>query len=76
MEPLVRYTPPTRYDMAPFGTICTVKGETELGDQMYIQVHKEDSNANWIPMGIFLEAVFKNKLIDPQFIIDCLERYK
>lgn len=76
MEPLVRYTPPTRYDVAPYGAVCTVKGETELADQMYIQVNKDDSIANWIDIGTFLEIIFKDKMHDPVFVAQCLDRYK
>lgn len=74
-EVLVRYSSPTKYDLAPYGTICQVLGDNAVQEALHIQVgHGETST--WITMGEFLEKVFKDKLLDASFIQECLQSYK
>jgi hypothetical protein len=71
-EPLVRYTLPTRYDDAPYGSICIIKGGKE--DRYYIQT--SDQHNTWIEIGVFLTKVFSTHLQDEKFMKKCLEDYK
>jgi hypothetical protein len=77
MERLIRYTAPTKYDLAPYGTVCTVKGDQYKSepDQVFIQVG-EGETSTWVSYGEFLEVVFKNKSSDNVFINDNLSKYK
>ena len=70
----IRYTIPTRYDLAPYGQVCKVMGDDE-SVMLYVQTTHDQETANWIPMSIFLEKVFKSFLDDPAFINQCLEIY-
>jgi hypothetical protein len=70
----VRYTIPTRYDLAPFGQVCKVMGDDE-SVTLYIQTGHDQDTSTWVPMSIFLEKVFKSFLDDPTFIKECLEIY-
>jgi hypothetical protein len=73
MRPLMRICPPSRYDPAPYKTICYVEGED--GVDGYIQVSKDHETPHWVPMGDFLYKVFRDKLSDDKFIDTCFGRY-
>lgn len=73
LEPIMRYTLPTRYDDAPYGTICILKSDTE--DKFYIQVSQDKTTNTWITMGDMLVGAFKDKLLDDVFIKECLQGY-
>ena len=75
MEPLVRYTIPTRYDEAEYGQLCIVKGEDSSQDMYYIQITKDPDAYTWVPMGEFLEKAFEDKLLAEAFVEDCLKLY-
>lgn len=74
MEPSLRYTVPTRYDAAPFGTVCIVRQE-EQPDQLYVQLADQDEYSDWQPMGYLLEKVFTQFLTNDAFIHECLRHY-
>lgn len=74
MEVALRYTIPTRYDEAPFGTLCLVRLE-EQPDQLYIQLNDTDGPADWQPLGYLLEKVFTPFLTNDTFINECLRHY-
>lgn len=70
-----RYSPPTRFDAAPFGTLCTVIGDDESQITYFIQLgHGE--HAQWEPLGDFIAFVYKDKIHDPDFISECLKKYQ
>lgn len=69
----LKYTVPTRYDMAPYGQIWVKANDSNVVD-VFIQASKNDS-PNWISMGQLLERAFSEKLSDPEFINECLEIY-
>lgn len=73
MKPIIRICPPSRYDKAPLGAICYVKGENKLDG--YIQLNDDESRPQWMPVGEFLWAVFKDSLDDKDFIEECLAHY-
>lgn len=70
----VRYTHPTVFETAPYGTIWK-----EMGDDdnycLFIQLGK-GSLVNWVRMGTFLEKAFKKEVLDKTFIKDCLDLYE
>jgi len=68
-----RIFPPTRYDKAPFKTICTVKEEG--GDTLYIQVSRYVDTPMWMRVGEFLEKSLKYKMGDDEFIDSCIHSY-
>lgn len=75
---LTRYTHPTKFDVAPYGTLW--KEVNSSGDySLFIQLGKDisETNAvNWVGIGAFLETAFKESLLKPEFINKCLELYE
>lgn len=68
-----RIYPPTRYDIAPYRTICYVKGiETT---SVYIQLNDDEQAPDWVTIGDFLTKAFNNKLQDGLFIDECIKHY-
>lgn len=70
-EPIVRYTAPGKYDVAPSGTICKVMGEGGAYD-LFVQLGAAFDLPNWQPIGKLLEKSFNQFLTDPAFISQCL----
>lgn len=67
---IVRHTFPTKFDSAPFGTICQANiGPDDM--QLYIQI-SETEEAQWEPIGLLLENAFKEILQDTEFIDEIL----
>jgi hypothetical protein len=73
MEKVIRYTIPSRYDVAPYGAIVTVMGDHE--ETMFIQLGQEE-HSHWIRLGDFLEKAFKSEINDTEFIKGCLSLYE
>jgi hypothetical protein len=48
---LIRYSPPNRYDEAPFNTECKVTREDEY--DLYRQVSKNEYRPQWELMGTY-----------------------
>jgi hypothetical protein len=68
----LRYTTPTKYDKAPYGTICKVVGDSEKYD-LYIQVYGDNvEECHWIKLGDYLETAFKEGILNQEFIDDLL----
>ena len=74
MEPIVRYTHPTKYDQAPIGSLwkCIIDPTCTT---IYIQVSNDSTKPQWLRIGAFFEDVFKQDLENRGFLIDCLSRY-
>lgn len=73
MKPITRICPPSRYDRAPHGTLCYVNGENKIDG--YIQMSNDDEHPQWMPIGEFLWAVFREDLQNTEFIDECLHHY-
>lgn len=76
IESIARYTPPTRFDKSPFGTIVKVI----LSDdgsifKYYIQIGDQDE-MEWVTYGEFLEIVMENSLEDNKFMSVALDIIK
>lgn len=65
-----RFSKPTRYDKAPYGSVCKYEKE------YFIQVSQDPEISNWLTMGDFLLNVFRNSILNEEFILDCLDDYK
>lgn len=58
MERIVKYSRPTHYDKAAYGTIWEAQLETTV--ENYIQLNSEtDSPAQWSKLGEFLEKNYR-----------------
>lgn len=68
-----RIFPPTRYDCAPYKTICQVKDEDNTVT-VFIQLSKEETNPRWVPIGELLYKAFMNNLSDHGFIDECIKK--
>ena len=74
-ESMTRYTSaPTKFDTAPYGTLCTVyqNDEGTLYD-LYVQTSKEETDPLWISAQDLLLMAYKRKLVDRTFVLECLE---
>lgn len=70
MEPLQRYTNPTKYDIAKYGQVCV------HGDKYFIQVSKNPDIANWLEFGDFLFLVYRKSILSDDFLSQCLSMYE
>jgi hypothetical protein len=75
MDLMNRYTPPSKYDLAPFGTIVKVIGDGEE-TELYIQLSKDEMNANWKKVRHLLERTFSEYIDNKDFINACLDIYQ
>lgn len=75
LEPHIRYTPPTRYDKAPYGSLCKVMKDNDEST-LYIQINEEEDQAEWMQISDFLEKVFSNHILNNGFINACLVHLK
>ena len=66
---IIRHTVPTKYDTAPYGTLCQSNTENEC--KLFIQLsHTEE--AQWEPIGYLLEQAFLPLLTDAEFVQELL----
>lgn len=66
LKKIVRHTLPTKFDNAPYGTICQVKHD-EDSSSLFIQISPCD-DALWEPIGSIMEKAFEEFLEDQHFI--------
>lgn len=70
----VRYTPPSKYDLAEFGETVDVMTENGLYDT-YIQTSTIADTSAWLKIGDFWAIVLEDKPQDKQFMKTCLTIY-
>lgn len=73
MDTSIRYTPPSRFDQAPFGKIVYVAQGDEKKNEIYIQLSPDETNANWQKIGVLFESIFADLSNDKDFIQECLK---
>ena len=73
MDNSVRYTPPSRFDQAPFGKVVYVAQGDDKTTDIYIQLNPDETNANWQKIGTMFEKVFIDLIKDQDFIQECLK---
>lgn len=71
MEPIVKYTRPTRYDKHPRGTLWEVENSAEI----YIQVNHDEDEPIWQPYGYVLQVAATKCEHSKRFIQKVLEIY-
>jgi hypothetical protein len=78
IKPLIRYSaPPTRYDYAAYGTLCSaLKNDDGSQQELFVQVSKDEHDPHWIAVSELIHKVFEPQFTDHCFIKDCLERYE
>jgi hypothetical protein len=69
-EPILRYTPPGRYDVAQFGTMCRVVGDND-SSEIYVQLSEDMSSPSWQKLSKLLEFVFSRFVEKPDFVSRC-----
>ena len=67
MQKLIKFTPPSQYDIADPGTFW------QDGDNLYIYIGKDE--VAWLPVGKFLETAFNHLLSDDAFLNNCMKLY-
>jgi hypothetical protein len=67
---LVRHTHPTKFEVAPYGTIWK-EIDDENKNVLFIQLGK-DGGVNWVKMGDFLEGIFEGLMGEEEFIEGCM----
>ena len=72
---LIKYVPPTKMDLAPFGTLYHVFIENGSPHDIYIQLSNDEPLPHWESIGSFLTQVFHKDIADQTFIDTCLGRY-
>ncbi len=74
--PLIRYTAaPTKYDTAPYKTICALHLNDDGSDRrLFIQIAEDENNPNWIPVEELVVQAFKPLFDNPCFLEDCLNK--
>ena len=70
MDIIERFSNPTKFDIAPYGTIY------QHGEKLFIQVSKNTEVSNWLTLGDFLTECFNDSSMDPEVIEQCLLDYK
>lgn len=73
MESLERFSVPTKYDAAPYGTLCSVKQDDDT-IVYYIQISNDPECIVWERVGYFLEGIFLELIKDPSFREQCLKK--
>jgi hypothetical protein len=73
---IIRYTTaPTKYDIAPYGTICTLYlNDDGTNSRLYIQTSSEEQDPVWLTLEQVVIQAYKPLFSNPCFIQDCLEK--
>lgn len=74
-EVQVKYSPPSKYEVAKFGTIYKVIGDSGDGIKIYVQTSENESNPSWRLIEDLLLDVFYPILLNSSFIDACLKTY-
>lgn len=74
--PMIRYTAaPTKYDQAPYGTLCTLHLNDDGTDRrIYVQTSQDETTPHWESVEDLVISAFKPLFENPCFIQDCLKK--
>lgn len=74
---MIKYvSPPTKVDIAPQGTICSLfLNDDGTEQELYIQTSLNENDPVWISAQDLLLTVYKDRLKDASFLADCLKQY-
>lgn len=67
-----RHTTPTRFDIAPTGSLCRVMNEPNT---YYIQVSDSDDQTQWEPISTVLSEILAGMFDDEKFIEEVMKLY-
>lgn len=71
LQYITRHTVPSKYDAAPFGTLCySMLDEDEY--KLYVQLSKVEES-RWEPIGYLLEVALEEKLESEELILELLD---
>lgn len=70
---ITRHTEPTKFDAAPFATICKVIGDNDTA-KYFIQVGTDDE-PQWITLAQWLFIAFQDQIFNQQFFDETLDSY-
>lgn len=75
ITPKIRYTaPPTKYDVAPLGTLCSVlKNDDGTDTELFIQTSLDENDPIWLSAAEIVLQRYRNELQNPCFVVSCLE---
>jgi len=71
-----KYTPPTRFDKEPQGSIWIHKTDTDSVSTLYVQTSDNVEVPEWLTLGDLLSKTMREKAFDPKFIKSQLEAYR
>ena len=69
-----KFTPPTRYDHASFGTLYKNMQDESLSEY-YIQLSKDANDPNWERLGLFIVKLFEEFVTHPDFVSSLIAIY-
>jgi hypothetical protein len=77
-NPLIRYTAaPTKYDLAPYKTLCALHLNDDGTDRrLFIQISEDEQNPHWIPVEELVIQAYLPLFDNPCFLEDCLNKVK
>ena len=67
-----RHTNPTRFDIAPVGSLCRVMNDPNT---YYIQVSDSDDQIQWEPISAVLSEILAGMFGDEEFIEEVVKLY-
>jgi|HubBroStandDraft_5_1064220.scaffolds.fasta_scaffold1743701_1 hypothetical protein len=75
-QTITRYTAaPTKYDLAPYGTLCTVYLNDEgTARQLFIQTAQDENDPIWVTVEDIVIKAYRPLFENPCFLQDCLMR--
>lgn len=75
---IIRYTaPPTKYDIAPYKTLCKIHlNDSGSDSQLFIQMAEDEMNPVWMSVEELVIQAFKPLFEDQAFLDDCLNNIK
>lgn len=74
--PMIRYTAaPTKYDSAPYGTLCALHLNDDGTDRrLYVQTSHDESDPHWIAVEELVIQAYKHLFDNSCFLQDCLKK--
>ena len=74
---MIRYTAaPTKYDTAPYGTLCSVyKNDDGSEYDIFVQTSGDEFDPVWLSAQEIISVAFKPFLKNHLFIAECLKMY-
>jgi hypothetical protein len=76
MDNIKKFSPPTKFDQAPLGTIWESE-QNESGVEIWVQLSEVPEEPKWERLGSFLERAFAHLCgVNKAFVLDCITLLK